>query len=91
MGQFLIFIQIPCSSSDASLWLKQTIKKCGTGENIKQDLILPQQMTQQHQLENYSINACREDQKKYCPTFYSTLKNGMNPTKPQIQSEHLHH
>ena len=33
-------------------------------ENSKNDMILPQKMTQQHTLEEYCIDDCRDDQKE---------------------------
>jgi len=34
------------------------------GENATNQLVLPQRMTQQHTLEEYTIDACRDDQKE---------------------------
>ena len=79
--QLLISLQIPCSSSDASVWMEQTIAELEMGDNTKSNLIIPQRMTQQHKLEDYSIDACREDQKEvlsyilqYFKTWYESNK-----------------
>ena len=79
--QLLISLQIPCSSFDASVWMEQTIAELEMGDNTKSNLIIPQRMTQQHKLEDYSIDACREDQKEvlsyilqYFKTWYESNK-----------------
>src|SRR5688500_8660325 len=59
----LISLQIPCSSSDASKWMEDTVAKCQTEENTRNHLLIPQCLTQQHKLEDYSIDTCRDDQK----------------------------
>jgi hypothetical protein len=55
---------MPYSSSDASLWMEQTIREFEMGVNTRNDLLIPQRMTQQHKLEDYSIDTCRDDQKE---------------------------
>ena len=42
----------------------KTIANYELGENTRNELIIPQRMTQQHTLEEYSIDDCRDDQKK---------------------------
>ena len=75
MGQLLIFFQIPCSPKTASLWLEQTIANFEMEKNTKKDLILPQRLTQQHKLEEYSIDGCRKDQKEVLAYILQYFKN----------------
>ena len=77
----LITFQIPCSAADASLWMEETIAEFQTGENTRNHLLIPQRLTQQHNLEDYSIDTCRKDQKKvlayilqYFKTWYELDK-----------------
>ena len=72
---------MPYSSSDASLWMEQTITEFEMGVNTRNDLLIPQRMTQQHKLEDYSIDTCRDDQKEvlayilqYFKTWYESDK-----------------
>ena len=51
------------------------------GENKTNGLLIPQRMTQQHKLEDYSIDDCRDDQKEvlsyilqYFKTWYESKK-----------------
>ena len=60
----LNFPQLPCSALDASLWMEQTIAQFEMEKNTRSELLLPQRLNQQHKLEEYSIDACSEDQKK---------------------------
>src|SRR5687768_10392967 len=60
----LTFFQIPCISSEASKWMQDTIAEFQMGENTRNGLLIPQRMTQRHKLEDYSIDTCRDDQKK---------------------------
>ena len=66
-----IFLQLPCSASDAALWMEQTITQFETGKNSRNELILPLRLNQQHKLEEYSIDTCSKDQKKHYHAFYS--------------------
>ena len=79
--QLLIFLQISCSPSEASKWLEQTIAEFNMREKTRNDLILPQRLTQQHSMEDYSIDDCRDDQKEvlsyilqYFKTWYELDK-----------------
>ena len=61
--------------------MEQTIAEFQTGVNTRNDLLIPQRMTQQHKLEDYSIDTCREDQKEvlayilqYFKTWYESDK-----------------
>ena len=72
---------MPYSSSDASLWMEQTITEFEMRVNTRNDLLIPQRMTQQHKLEDYSIDTCRDDQKEvlayilqYFKTWYESDK-----------------
>src|SRR5688500_15728774 len=58
----LTFLQIPCSASEASVWMEKTIAQFVKEESTQDELIIPQRLNQQHQLGKYSIDACREDQ-----------------------------
>src|SRR5687768_15769183 len=81
--QLLIFLQIPCSSSDASLWMEQTILKFEKEESTKNDLTIPQRLTQQLKLEEYFIDACREDQKEVLSYILQFLKRWCELEKTQ--------
>ena len=55
--------------------MEETIAKYEMGENKKNNLLIPQKMTQQHKLEDYSIDDCRDDQKEvlsYILQFFKT-------------------
>ena len=61
--------------------MEETIAKYEMGENKRNDLLIPQRMTQQHKLEDYSIDDCRDDQKEvlsyilqYVKTWYESKK-----------------
>src|SRR5687768_2968326 len=43
--------------------MEQTIAKLQMGEATKHELQIPQRFTQQHRLEDYTIDTCRDDQK----------------------------
>src|SRR5688500_13722820 len=43
--------------------MEQTIAKLQMGEATKHELQIPQRLTQQHRLEDYTIDTCRDDQK----------------------------
>ena len=82
LRQLLTFLQIPCSSYDASLWMEQTITNFEINESTRNDLLIPQRMTHEHKMEDYSIDACREDQKEvlsyilqFFKTWYELEKN----------------
>ena len=49
---------------DASIWLEQTIAQFQMEGNTKDELMIPQRLNQQHKLEEYSIDACSNDQKQ---------------------------
>jgi hypothetical protein len=51
--------------------MEETIAQSVIEESTQDELIIPQRLNQQHQLEEYSIDACREDQMEVCHTFYS--------------------
>ena len=79
--QLLTFLQIPCPATEAAIWMEQTIAKFETGENAQNDILIPQRMTQQHRMEDYSIDACRDDKKdvlsyilQYFKTWYESDK-----------------
>jgi len=90
-SRLLNTLQIPCSASDASLWMEQTIAEFQTGVNTRNDLLIPQRMTQQHKLEDYSIDTCREDQKEVLAYILQYFKTWYESDKTQIQLKHLHH
>ena len=79
--QLLTCLQIPCSASDASFWMEQTITNFEMNESTRNDLLIPQRMTQEHKMEDYSIDVCREDQKEVLSYIYSTSKHGINLTR----------
>src|SRR5687768_1567307 len=61
--------------------MQDTIAKYDTGENTENDLLILQRKTQQHKLEDYSIDSCRNDQKEvlayilqYFKTWYESEK-----------------
>ena len=61
--------------------MEQTIAKFEMRETTRNNLIIPQRLTQQHKLEEYSIDACREYQKEvlsyilqYFKTWYESDK-----------------
>src|SRR5687768_10498338 len=61
--------------------MQDTIAKYDTGENTENDLLILQRKTQQHKLEDYSIDTCRNDQKEvlayilqYFKTWYESEK-----------------
>ncbi len=58
------------------------------GENTRDDLIIPQRLNQQHKLEEYSIDACREDQKLVLSYILQYLKKWeeLGKTKESIES-----
>src|SRR5687768_1862626 len=81
--QLLIFLQIPCSSSDASLWMEQTILKFEKEESTKNDLTILQRLTQQLKLEEYFIDACRDDQREVLSYILQFLKRWCELEKTQ--------
>ena len=46
------------------MWLERSLDHIEIEKGTKEELILPQRLNQQHKLEEYSIDACSEDQKK---------------------------
>ncbi len=58
------------------------------GENSRKELIIPQRLNQQHKLEEYSIDACREDQKEVLSYILQYLKTWMklDKTKESIKT-----
>src|SRR5687767_10487071 len=64
LRQLLILCQTPCSSSDAPMWMQEIIEKYEMGDNKRNHLLIPQRLTQQHKLEDYSIDTCRDNQKE---------------------------
>ena len=72
---------MPYSSYGTSLWMEQTITEFEMRVNTRNDLLIPQRMTQQHKVEDYSIDTCRDDQKEvlayilqYFKTWYESDK-----------------
>jgi hypothetical protein len=68
-------------SIEAASWLEENIANYKMGENSRNKLILLQRMTQQHTLEDFSIDTCRDDQKEvltyilqYFKTWYDLDK-----------------
>ena len=57
---------------------KGPISQLEMKESTRNKLMIPQRLNQQHQLEEYSIDACSDDQKMYCHIFYSISKGGTN-------------
>ncbi len=70
----MTFLQIPCSSLNASLWLEQTIDQFEREEDHKERLIIPQRLNQQHKMEEYSIESCSLDQKNVLSYILQYLK-----------------
>ena len=58
----------------ASVWLEQTIAKFEKEKSTKDELSIPQRLNQQHVMEEYSIDACSEDQKKVLSYILQYLK-----------------
>src|SRR5687768_18495498 len=64
------------------MWMEQqTIAKFETGGHTKKDLQIPKRLTQQHILEDFSIDTCRDNQKEvlayilwYFKTWYELDK-----------------
>ena len=61
--------------------MEQIIAKFEMGEDTKNDILIPQRMTQQHRMEDYSIDTCRDEQKdvlsyilQYFKTWYESDK-----------------
>src|SRR5687768_17130320 len=61
--------------------MQDTIAEFQMGEITRNGLLIPQKMTQQHKLEDYSIDTCRNDQKEvlayvlqYFKTWYESEK-----------------
>ena len=73
--------QLPCSALQASVWLEQTISQFETEENTRNKLVLPQRLNQQHQLEEYSIDACSDDQKNVLSYILQYFKRWYKLTK----------
>ena len=67
--------QLPCSPFNDSVWLEQTIAEFEKEKSTKDELAIPQRLNQQHVLEEYSIDACSEDQKKVLSYILQYLKN----------------
>src|SRR5687767_5604434 len=58
-----MFSQIPCSASDAAVWMKQADAKFEMEEHSSTKLLIPQRFNQQGKFEEYFIDACSNDQK----------------------------
>lgn len=58
------------------------------GDDTRDELMIPQKMNQQHKLEEYTIDACREDQKEVLSYILQYVKNWfeLDKTKDSIKT-----
>ena len=64
--------------------MEQTIAKYQSGESAKNDLIISHRLNQQHKLEEYTIDACRDDQKEVLSYILQYLKEWIElPKTPE--------
>ena len=54
--------------------MEQTIADFEMKENTKDELMIPKRLNQEHKLEEYSIDACSEDQKKVLSYIFQYVK-----------------
>ena len=60
-NKWLTDSQIPCSSYEASIWMEQTIAQFETKDKSRNKLMILQRLNQQKELEEYTVDALRED------------------------------
>jgi hypothetical protein len=82
----LTSLQLHCSTSDASVWLEQTIAQFDMEEDNSEELKIPKRLNQEHKYEEYSIDACSKDQKKAMAYILQHLKTWNKLAKtPELQ------
>ena len=70
------------------MWLEQTIAQFQMEDDTRDELMIPQRLNQQHKLEEYTIDACREDQKEVLSYILQYLKTWieLDKTKDSIKT-----
>ena len=69
--------------------MEQKIEQLDSCNNLHGDLLLPHKLNKQHQLEEYTIESCRQDQKDVLMYLLKHLKQWLDTAQsPKLQKEY---
>ena len=72
------------------MWLERSLDHIEKEKGTKEELILLQRLNQQHKLEEYSIDACSEDQKNVLAYILQYFKNWLQIANyPELQENYI--